>query len=118
MFTELYCENMERAVPALLFSGTQIAIQFCLSFYLSEGKSSSLLCQEEATRVPCLSSPVACPNFLSEEWQLESTKAVAEERGDGGRRKQLHGRVGSLQLIVLIFLSPVLTIHQEGFKVS
>lgn len=34
MFTELYYENMERAVPTLLFSGTQAAIQFCLSFYL------------------------------------------------------------------------------------
>lgn len=30
----LNCENMERAVPTLLFSGTQVAVQFCLSFYL------------------------------------------------------------------------------------
>lgn len=49
---------------------------------------------------------VACPNFLSEEWQLESTKEVAALTGGGGRRKQFHGRVGGLQLILLIFLSP------------
>lgn len=86
MFTELYCENMERAVPALLFSGTQIAIQFCLSFYLSEGKSSSLLCQEEATRVPCLSSPVACPNFLSEDGNWKAQKQWQQKGGmeEGG----------------------------------
>lgn len=49
----------------------------------------------------------------SEEWQLESTKAVAAERGGGRRREQLHGRVGSLQLILLIFLSP-----KENFLLS
>lgn len=77
---------------------------------------SSLSVRSHTSPIPF--SPVAWPKFLSEEWQLESIKAVAAEREGVRRRKQLHGRVGSLQLILLIFISSVLTSHQEGFKVS